>query len=41
VVAKSHYGFTAVMEMKYTSQHCCEKNNGRQNGLLSRMLFSE
>jgi len=21
-------------EMKYTSQHCCGKRNGRQNGLI-------
>ena len=24
--------------MKYTSQHCCD--NGRQNGLISRIFFS-
>jgi len=29
-----------VQEMKYTSQHCCDKNNGWPNGLISRMLFS-
>jgi len=27
--------------MKYTSQLCCDKKNGRQNGLISQMLFSE
>jgi len=38
-VVMSHYEFTTVRGTKYTSQHCC--NNGRQNGLISWMLFSE
>ena len=37
LAVKSHYRMTTVSQMKYTSQ----QNNGRQNGLTSRMLFSE
>jgi len=29
LVVKSHYGFTTVTEMKYTSQHCCDKIDGK------------
>jgi len=34
---QSRYRLTTVSRMKYTSQ----QNNGRQNGLISQMLFSE
>jgi len=37
LTVKSHYRLTTVSQTKYTSQ----QNNGRQNGLISRMLFSE
>jgi len=37
---KSRCGYVTVREMKYTSQHCCDKlMDGKMT--LSQMLFSE
>ena len=38
---KSHHGLTNVREKKDTSQRILRQDNGRQHGLISRMLFSE
>jgi len=42
LAAKSHNGFATVREMKHSLLHnTAWQNNGRQNGLISRMLLSE
>jgi len=41
-LVKSHYCVTTVRDMKYTTQHCCDKAaDGKMMALKSRMLFSE
>jgi len=39
LVVKSHYSFTAVRDMKFTSQYCNAKTTDGK--IVSRMLFSE
>ena len=36
---ESHYGFTTVRKMKYTSQHCCEKTIDDRMGLYRECCF--
>ena len=41
LVVKTHTSFATVREIKYTSQHCCDKTMDDKNSLISRMFFSE
>jgi len=36
----SHYGFTAVKEIKYSSQHCSDKTMGEKMALYCECCFS-
>jgi len=36
---KAHYAFTTVREMKYTSQHCCDKTMDGKLALYREALF--
>jgi len=39
LVVKSHYGFTTVREMKYASQHCCDKTMDDKMALYRECCF--
>jgi len=41
LVVEFDYGFTTVREMKYTSQHCCDKTLDGKLALNPRILYSE
>jgi len=39
LVVKSHYGFTIVREMKYTSWHCCDNTMDDKVALYCECCF--
>jgi len=39
LVVKSHYGFSTAREMKYTSQHCCDKTMDGKMALYRKCCF--